>query len=183
MKDEELIIKYRGGDRKALDELCDRYKTVVKGLCASLFLVGAEKDDLIQEGMLGLFKAVLDYDLDSEAAFSTFANLCIRRQLYKAIDASHTLKNMFLNDYDSLDDSLDQPGENDPAVAIEERDYIEYLKHKILSKLSKMEKEVFGLYLAGMDISQIARVLGKPDKSVANTITRIKEKATKLREE
>ncbi len=182
MRDEELIRKYRDGDTKALDELCDRYKTVVRGLCASLFLVGAEKDDLIQEGMLGLFKAVIDYDFSSNAAFSTFANLCIRRQLYKAIDASNTLKNMFLNDYDELDETNDMRMEDDPAVAFEEKDYIEYLKTKINAKLSPMEKEVFGLYLAGLDIAQIARILGKQEKSVANTITRIKEKASKLRE-
>lgn len=185
MTDEELIKLYKSGKKEAGDELLERYKSLVLSACRNLYIMGAEKDDLIQEGMIGLFSALNDYREDRSASFLTFANLCVRRQLYKAIEASQTAKNSPLNSYISLYGSGDESDmieeleaeDSDPQSLIIEDEQIKLLKKKLYDTLSKMEKTVFDLYLEGLEYREIAQKLGKKDKAIDNCLQRIRAKA------
>ena len=108
VSDEELILMYRDGEEDAAGFLMNKYKNLVRKKAGSMYILGADREDLIQEGMIGLFKAIRDYDQEKEASFQTFARLCIDRQLYRAIEASNRLKNQPLNSYVSLNDSASE---------------------------------------------------------------------------
>ncbi|MBP5198442.1 MAG: sigma-70 family RNA polymerase sigma factor, partial [Lachnospiraceae bacterium] len=149
--------------------------------------------DLIQEGMIGLFKAVRDYDCGRDAAFSTFAELCINRQIYKALQASNRKKNIPLNSYISLygekesEEGAFNPLENivdnskpGPEELVLDRERVDYLEQVIEKELSSFENEVLELMLTGLNYVEIARILGKTDKSVDNCIQRIKGKIRKI---
>lgn len=110
MTDEELICKYREGDKQIMDYLMEKYKNLVRKEANAMFLLGGENDDLIQEGMIGLFKAIRDYNEQKEASFYTFARLCVSRQMYSAIEASKRKKHTPLNSYISLYDNDEDQG-------------------------------------------------------------------------
>lgn len=190
--DDELIEKIRNGDSAAMDFICDKYKVMVRSKAKSMFILGADREDLIQEGMLGLFKAIRDYDMGRDASFYTFAELCINRQMYTAVQASQRKKHIPLNSYISLDNSgddenaqsvletefLDKMGMN-PEQVILDNERVEYLNQLIAQELSEFEKQVLDLYITGMSYSQIAKVLARDEKSTDNALQRLKAKIKK----
>ncbi len=179
--DDELISASREGKNEAVDQLLERYKPLVLKLSRARFIAGGERDDLIQEGMIGLYKAVRDYDPDRTASFATFAALCIDRQMLNAIDASRREKNLPLNNSvgltdEELEQAVRQITESPEKIVIEQEmtdEKIAWLREN----LSPLEKKVLGLYISGLDYREIAAVLGKPPKSVDNALQRIRRKS------
>ena len=181
MTDEELIGKLRAGRRDVADYLVEKYKGLVRQKARTMYLIGGETDDLIQEGMIGLFKAVQNYDSGKEASFQTFARLCIDRQLYKAVSGSNRQKHQPLNTYVSLSqeegtDHLEELWEQSPETIVIARENVDDLETQIRRCLSPLENQVLELYLLGEDYSQISKTLGKTKKSVDNALQRIKGK-------
>lgn len=181
MTDEELIGKLRAGRRDVADYLMEKYKGLVRQKARTMYLIGGETDDLIQEGMIGLFKAVQNYDSGKEASFQTFARLCIDRQLYKAVSGSNRQKHQPLNTYVSLSqeegtDHLEELWEQSPETIVIARENVDDLETQIRRCLSPLENQVLELYLLGEDYSQISKTLGKTKKSVDNALQRIKVK-------
>lgn len=192
--DEELITRLRSGEEEISDYLMEKYKGFVRQKARAMFLIGGETDDLIQEGMIGLFKAIRDYDTGRDASFFTFADLCVSRQMYTAIQAAGRLKNAPLNSYISiyadysrqeegesseevkLINSLISPLEKNPEELLIDRENVERIEQMIERELSPFEKQVLDLYLTGMSYGQIAKVLGRDDKSTDNALQRVKAK-------
>ena len=180
--DEELVEMLRAGDPDVEDFLMNKYKNLVKSRARQLYLEGGDREDLLQEGMWGLFKAIREYRPDREASFFTFAELCITRQMYSAITSAKARKNSVLNESLSLSDINEYSaglaeGPEDKMLAIENE---EELKKRIKAKLSPLENKVLDRFLAGMDYKQIAEELGKPPKSIDNALQRIKLKIRKM---
>lgn len=179
--DEELIVRLRGGETEISDYLVERYKELVKQKARAMYLIGGDTDDLIQEGMIGLFKAVRDYSQEKAASFQTFARMCIDRQLYNAISNSNRQKHQPLNTYVSLsgeDEELVFDGlwaENPEAIVID-RENARDLERQIRDTLSPMENQVLGYYLRGYGYVQIGEILKKPPKSIDNALQRIRGK-------
>lgn len=192
--DEELIMRLRGGESAIMDYICDKYKNMVRSKAKSMFILGGDNEDLIQEGMIGLFKAVRDYDSGRDASFSTFADLCISRQMYTAVQASKRQKHIPLNTYVSLYSGVDaedkgeksllealaDKAELNPEEVFLDKERVEYLEAAIENELSAFEKQVLDLYMTGMTTNQIAKVLGRDDKSTDNALQRLKAKIKKL---
>ena len=184
--DEELIKMYQDGDQAILNFICEKYKPLVLKTSKKYFLVGGENEDLIQEGMIGLFSAIGDYDTSSEVTFFHFAQMCIDRQMIKAIEASNRKKHSPLNAYISLYDEdgqeVEEPGftADDPAEIIIEAEENMNLIDRLREILSPMETKVFDLYMQDFDYREIASRLDKSEKSIDNTLTRIKKKAKSL---
>ncbi len=189
--DEELIVRLRDGERDITDHIMEKYKSMVKAKAKSMFLLGGEGDDLIQEGMIGLFKAIRDYDSGRDASFATFAELCVSRQMYTAVQASSRKKHMPLNSYISLYAGSIEGDRNEDAELMNalpansgmgpeemmiDRENTEALEQAIDRELSPFEKQVLDLYLTGMGYAEIARVLGKDAKSTDNALQRIRAK-------
>ena len=189
--DETLIDIYRKGDEAAIEVLFERYKDIVRKKAKAMYLAGGDSDDLIQEGMIGLYKAVRDYDDTKEAAFKTFASMCINRQLINAVTVSNRKKNMPLNTYVSFDmpaypdetrlvDILKPESEQNPEKLFIDREYSDSFKKKLFDRLSSFEKQVLQLYMEDNDYRQIAMLLGKTPKSIDNAIQRIRAKANSI---
>ena len=192
--DETLIDIYRKGDEAAIEVLFERYKDIVRKNAKAMYLAGGDSDDLIQEGMIGLYKAVRDYDDTKEAAFKTFASMCINRQLINAVTVSNRKKNMPLNTYVSFDmpaypdednetrlvDILKPESEQNPEKLFIDREYSDSFKKKLFDRLSSFEKQVLQLYMEDNDYRQIAMLLGKTPKSIDNAIQRIRAKANSI---
>lgn len=192
--DEVLIALYQEGDEQAIDELFERYKNLVRKKAKAMYLAGGDNDDLIQEGMIGLYKAVRDYNSQKEATFSTFANMCINRQLMTAVTASNRQKNAPLNGYVSFEqpanaeedsdmkliDVLQSGSEQNPEKLFIDREYAENLQGKVESVLSPLENKVLRLYMDGKDYIEISKMLDRPAKSIDNAIQRIRNKVDKL---
>ena len=188
--DEALLALLRQGDEEAEWELYDRYKLLVRARARTFFLVGADNEDLVQEGMLGFYKAVCEYDGSKNASFRSFAELCITRQILTAIKGATRKKHQPLNTYVSLDKPVYEPGStdrtlmdvlsgmgvSDPEEMLIGRENVEALARDIEEKLSPLEKQVLGLYLKGLSYQQIGQVLTKPSKSIDNAIQRVKKK-------
>lgn len=191
-KDEELLKLIQDGDNEALEQLINRYKELVTMKVSKYFIIGAEKEDIYQEGMIGLYKAIKSYDPEKQNSFKTFANLCIERQLITAIKTSNRQKHMPLNSYLSLnanaydneDDTalievLNSKVTEDPLDTITKREYYKNIEEKIQETLSDFEKEVLQRYAKGESYVKIAEKLDTPVKSVDNAIQRIRKKAIK----
>ena len=194
--DEMLIERLRDGERDITDYIMDKYKNLVRSKAKSMYILGADTEDLIQEGMIGLFKAIRDYDAGRDASFFTFAELCISRQMYKAVQASNRKKHMPLNSYISLYATADTESGNkegdefinilgietqkNPEQLLIDKENMLSLERKIEEELSAFEKQVLDLYLTGMSYSQIARVLGRDEKSTDNALQRMKSKIRKV---
>lgn len=195
--DEELIVRLRDGESAITDYIMDKYKNLVRSKAKSMYILGADREDLIQEGMIGLFKAIRDYDTGRDASFFTFADLCVSRQMYTAVQAAGRQKHAPLNTYISLYaggaendgsgkgeewelvDSLTSGFEKNPEELLIDKENVELLEKVMERELSGFEKQVLDLYLTGMTYSQIARVLGRDDKSTDNALQRIKGKLKK----
>ncbi len=195
--DDELIDRLRRGEESITDYICDKYKNLVRSKAKSMFILGADNEDLIQEGMIGLFKAVRDYDMGRDASFYTFAELCISRQMYTAVQASKRQKHQPLNTYVSLDsgnnsdDGDEKEGLNlgellanraelSPEELFLDKERVAYLKKTIEEELSDFERQVLDLYMTGMSYTEIARVLGRDEKATDNALQRLKAKIKKI---
>ncbi len=191
--DEEIIALIRADDRMAMDYLIGKYKNLVRKKAKALYLIGGDREDLIQEGMIGLYKAIRDYQKDKAATFFTFADLCVSRQMYTAIKNSNTKKNLPLNNYVSIDASVNQadqdyaesitylgnfaPARNmNPEELLIDRENTRQLETKLLERLSDFEKDILALYLKDFNYSQIAKILNKEAKAIDNGLQRIKKK-------
>ena len=164
--DEELIERLRAGEREITDYLIDKYKSLVRTKARALYLAGGDHEDLIQEGMLGLFKAVRDYRPEKEAAFATFAGLCIDRQMYSAVASSQRQKHQPLNSFVSLSEPVSEQelrlvDEETPEEIMISRENLQGMHERIKERLSRFEYQVLELYLKGYDYTQIAEKLGK----------------------
>lgn len=192
MKDEEIAILASDGQENATDYLLSKYRSVVLAKARKYFLIGADKEDIIQEGMIGLFKAVRDYKTENETSFSTFANLCITRQILTAVKSATRKKHIPLNTYISLDKTINDDEnettlietlidefEQSPEDIVINKEIFSKTEKIIFSILSKFETQVLMKYLEGKSYSDIATILNKSEKSIDNALQRIKKKIEK----
>ncbi len=192
MSDEDLIQIIKSGDKLALEFLIDKYKELVNMKVSKFFMIGAEKEDIVQEGLIGLFKAIKSYNVEKQNSFKTFANLCIERQLITAIKSSNRQKHMPLNSYLSLNTTAYEEDEDsnlldvfdahqieDPLETITKKEYYQTVENAIDKSLSDFEKQVLNRYMQGESYVQIAQKLDAPVKSIDNAIQRIRKKAMK----
>jgi len=195
MTDEKLIENIKRDDQKALDCLMERYNETVSMKANRFFMIGAEKEDMVQEGMIGLYKAVKSFDTEKQNSFKTFANMCIERQLITAVKNSNRQKHIPLNSSISLNaaayddnedmdkmDVLDVKTLNDPSDIIADREYFESMENMIKENLSDFELQVLCEYEKGKSYASIAEKLNSKIKSVDTAIQRIKKKANKIKE-
>lgn len=191
--DEELIVRIRDGEKEISDYLISKYKMLVRGKVNSMFILGGDKDDLIQEGMIGLYKAIRDYDFARDAAFITFADICVSRQLYTAIQSSQRKKHTPLNNYISLYGAGNQDEEDgiflvnalstmadrNPEEIMMDKALVDEIEEIIDNELSSLEKQVIRLFLTGMSVTDIAKTLSRDSKSTDNALQRAKQKIKK----
>ncbi len=189
--DEILIEQLRSGQEQITDYIMDKYKNLVRKRANAMFLMGGDTDDLIQEGMIGLFKAIRDYRMEKDVSFYHFADLCITRQIYHAVEASQRKKHQPLNTYISLNAQMGQEGEDtlqDLLVSVEnpnpeqlliDQENANDIQEKLYKNLSKFERQVLLLYLQGSNYRQIAKQLHKEPKAIDNALQRIRGKITK----
>lgn len=194
LEDEQIIEQIKQGDEEALSYILEKYKNLVNIKVSKYFMVGAEKEDVVQEGMIGLFKAIKSYNSEKQNSFKSFANICIERQLITTIKSSNRQKHIPLNSYLSLntaaydnneDDSvelIDTFNSNtieDPLETIMKQEYYNEVETAVNKNLSKFEKQVLDRYLKGESYVKIAEKLDSPVKSIDNAIQRIRKKAIK----
>ena len=194
IKDEDLIEIIKSGDKLAFDYLINKYKELVNIKVSKYFMIGAERDDIVQEGLIGLFKAIKTFNKEKNNSFKSFANMCIERQLITAIKSSTRQKHMPLNSYLSLNASaydneeeggmelintLDNKTVEDPLETVMKKEYYEQIENSIEKSLSSFEKQVLDGYVKGYSYVTIAKQLDSPVKSVDNAIQRIRKKAIK----
>lgn len=195
MTDEKLIENVKQEDQTALNCLIERYNDLVTMKANKFFMVGAEKEDMIQEGMIGLYKAIKSFDTEKQNSFKTFANMCVERQLITAVKNSNRQKHIPLNSSVSLNsaayednedmdkmDVLDIKIMNDPSDIIADREYFENIESKIKENLSSFELQVLKEYEKGKSYAAIAEKLNAKVKSVDTAIQRIRKKANKIKE-
>ena len=194
LTDEEIIKEIRLGDDEALTYILEKYKDLVNAKVGKYFIIGAEREDTIQEGMIGLFKAIKCFDPDKQNSFKSFANICIERQLITAIKTSNRQKHMPLNSYLSLNTSAYENNDDDSIELLEtfnsntiedpletimkQEEYTEVEK-AVNKNLSNFERQVLTRFLNGESYNKIAEKLETPVKSVDNAIQRIRKKAIK----
>ena len=189
LTDDELLRLHRAGDARAEETLYARYKQIVRSKARTYFLIGADREDIIQEGMIGLYKAVVDYQFDKNASFRSFAELCITRQIISAIKAATRKKHVPLNTYISFNrpayesenerpliDVLTSTRISDPEEVLIGRENYAAVADSIEHSLSRLERDTLGLYLYGYSYQQIADHLQVTSKSVDNAIQRVKKK-------
>jgi RNA polymerase sporulation-specific sigma factor len=183
LTDEQLIEHINAGETACMDVLIERYKRQVRNQARPLYLIGGDSDDLIQEGMLGLFKAIRDYRPEKSDSFEAFAGLCISRQLYSAIQAAGRLKHAPLNSYVELSPELGEQAERlkgkSPEELLIDQENIESLRAEILKVATPLEQEILTAYLNGQSYSEIALRLNKEPKSIDNALQRIRRKLRK----
>ncbi len=189
MSDEELVALAQAGDKPALEAVLVRYKNLVYAKAKSYFLAGAEADDLIQEGFIGLYRAVEDFNPEKHSYFKAFAGICVSRRILTAVKTSTRRKHQPLNSYVSLD-SNDYKSERgtvisempaskelqDPEAIVIDRENADGIEYKINKALSKFELEVLLYYMRDMSYKEIAAILGKDTKAVDNAVQRIRKK-------
>lgn len=191
----EIVIKANQGDSLALEYIIKKYKNFVRSKAKSYFLIGADKEDIIQEGMIGLYKAIRDYDQEKTSSFKAFAELCITRQIITAIKTATRQKHIPLNSYISLNKPIyDEESDRtlldiitgsvvtDPEEIIISREELKNIESKMGEILSSLELEVLGLYLKGKSYQQIAQRLDRHVKSIDNALQRVKRKLEKYLE-
>lgn len=193
MSDEDLIEVIKSGDKRALDYLMNKYKELVNIKVSKYYIIGAERDDIVQEGLIGLYKAIKSFNPEKHNSFKTFANMCVERQLITAIKTSNRQKHMPLNSYMSLNMSAYDTEEDDteimevfdaaliedPLDTITKKEYYTSVENAIDKSLSDFEKQVLTRFINGDSYVQIAEKLDTPVKSIDNAIQRIRKKAIK----
>lgn len=189
LTDEQLAVMAQNGDVGAIEYILNKYKGLVKARAHAYFLIGADREDIIQEGMIGLYKAIRDFREDKQSSFSAFADLCATRQIVTAIKTATRLKHIPLNNYVSLNkpvyedesektliDFVAETIVSDPEeIVINAEDY-KHTSGEIFKSLSKFEKNVLGLYLDGKSYQEISVILDRTPKSIDNALQRIKRK-------
>ena len=194
LSDEELVELSATGDKSATEFILDKYKNFVKAVVRMYFLVGADRDDVVQEGMIGLFKAIRDFDDTKQTSFKGFAEMCIKRQVLTAIKNATRKKHIPLNRYISLSkpayddenseetliDTLLFNDNSNPEELFIGKENIEDLGVKIEENLSKLEKKVLQMYLNGISYQEIAKIMGRSPKSIDNALQRVKKKIEKF---
>ncbi len=191
--DEEILLEIKNGNDKALDYLISKYKNLVNSKVTKYYIIGAEKEDIVQEGLIGLFKAIKDYDGTKQNSFKSFASLCIERQIITAIKTSNRQKHLPLNSSLSLNNTInDNDNESsfldiinaqnveDPLETITKKEYYTNIKEKLNANLSDFEKKVLYSYIEGNSYISIAEKLDMPVKSIDNAIQRIRKKLPKI---
>ena len=191
--DEQLLMQIKEGNNAALEQLINKYKNFVRSKAKTYFLVGADKEDIVQEGMIGLFKAIRDFKDDKMVSFKSFAEICVTRQIITAIKTATRQKHMPLNSYVSLNKPIfEDDGErtlmetinhdtvSDPEMLFISKEELARIEGKINEVLSSFELEVLYLYLQGKSYHDIAEALNKEVKSVDNALQRIKKKVEKF---
>lgn len=192
MNEQELLTLARQGDGTATDFLLEQYKPLVRKKARTLYLIGGENDDLIQEGMIALYKAIRTYDETYEKSFASYATLCIERELYNVIKGANRQKNIPLNTYvslysptntdentnsrETLADTLQPTELTNPEDIMIDKENVMDIESSIKKRLSKLEQQVVTLYIDGNSYQQIAAILGKTPKSIDNALQRIKNK-------
>lgn len=194
LTDEQIVSLIKQGDEKALSYLLEKYKNLVNIKVGKYFIIGAEREDIVQEGMIGLFKAIKNFDVEKQNTFKSFANICIERQLITAIKSSNRQKHMPLNSYLSLNtaaydnneedsveliDTFDSKTIEDPLETVMKKEYYTEVENAVNKSLSKFEKQVLDRFIKGESYLTIAQKLDSPVKSVDNAIQRIRKKAIK----
>ena len=193
--DIDLIKQAKNNDKNAINTLINKYKNIVNIKVTKYYIDGAEKDDIIQEGLIGLFKAIKNFDFEKDITFKTFANLCVERQIITAIKGSKRQKHLPLNTYISLNNPTSENGDGeeesqlidvynsntieDPLETITKNEYYDNVKNTINDSLSDFEKRVLRRFVAGQSYTQIAEGLNSPVKSIDNAIQRIRKKTAK----
>lgn len=194
MADEYLISEYRKGNSEIMDYLMVKYKPMVRKKARAMYLLGGENEDLIQEGMIGLMKAVRDFDESQGAGFLSFAELCVSRQMYSAIEGSKRKKHIPLNSYISLYeesvngdeknppliDTIESHIDNNPEALYIGKQITEAFVEELKESLSSLENHVLYLHLMGTDYRKIAEILEKSPKAIDNALQRIRAKAEKM---
>lgn len=195
--DEQLLEKLRGRDEEVLEYLTEKYKGLVRTLANQYYLAGGDKEDLVQEGMIGLFKAIRDYRPDRNASFYSFAVLCIKRSLYTAITRSQSKSNRPLNEYISLSadvdadmsekegtqtllDALEAESAFTPEQVVLDQDFLNDFAQQSTEHLSETEYKVMNLLLEGKTYQEIAQILSVSPKSADNAIQRCRQKLKKI---
>lgn len=193
LSDKELIHLIRNDDKSAQEYIISRYKSLVKIVARAYFILGGDKDDIIQEGMIGLFKAVNEYNESKKTDFSSFASLCINRQIINAIEKAGRKKHLPLNNYLSFDKDIS--GRNtfsfieslgsfqSPEEMFIDKENLRLIEDFIKASLSKFEYQVFSFFIIGRSQKEIAEALSKNEKSIDNAIQRIRKKLFKMFEE
>src|SRR6476659_337917 len=191
LEDLQLVLKARNGDQIALDALMRRYTGFVRLKASSYFLAGGDSEDLVQEGLIGLYKAVRDFRADKETSFRSFAELCVTRQIITAIKTATRFKHAPLNTYVSfshtpagqesdsectLGDALPGPSVNDPSVCVISTEELQSLVFTLGSGLSELEADALRLYLEGESYEDMADELGCDTKTIDNALQRVKRK-------
>lgn len=187
-EDEDIIRQIQAGNQELTDYIMDKYKYLVKKKAKAMYILGGDNDDLIQEGMIGLFKAIRDFDCEQDYSFHAFAEICIARQMYSAMKAAGRQKHAPLNTYVSFHTMIggeEEEGElmdmlksveKTPEELVIGREDLQQMAEIIDKKLSVMEKEVLDLYISGISYKEIAKILGKSEKSIDNALQRMKGK-------
>ncbi len=192
LTDEQIVDLTRKGDKEALNYLIDKYTELVSMKVSKYFIVGAERDDIMQEGLIGLFKAIKCYSEEKQTSFKTFANLCVERQLQTAIKSSNGQKHMPLNSYISLNMSAYDENEDtslievlnsktmeDPLDTLTKKEYYKFVEDRMDENLSDFEKQVLHRFTRGESYAQIAEGLDTQAKAIDNAIQRIRKKTMK----
>lgn len=188
--DEELIELLREGQADITDYIMNKYKDLVRKRAKSMFLIGGDTDDLIQEGMIGLFKAIRDYRRDKDASFYYFADICITRQIYNAVEASQRKKHQPLNSYISLSaqgagedfsNLLEPVDHSDPEQLFIDQENTAAIQEQMKRELSPMEWDVLRLHLKGINYRMIADIMEKEPKAIDNALQRIKGKLLNIK--
>ena len=189
LDDQELVLRGRAGDERALEELLERYRHFARSKARFYFLSGSDKEDVVQEGMIGLYKAIRDFDPEQATPFRVFAELCISRQILTAIKTANRHKHQPLNSSVSLDapagngddalsiaDRLVAPALYDPAELVISAEEVEAIQQSMRKTLTSLEGQVLKLYIDGKSYEEIAAALGNHVKSIDNALQRIKRK-------
>ncbi|MDR1559636.1 MAG: sigma-70 family RNA polymerase sigma factor [Clostridiales bacterium] len=182
MTDEEVIKEIRAGSARATDTLITKYKKLVKIKAGAYFIAGADKEDIIQEGMIGLFKSIRDFNPAKGVPFRTFAEICVNRQMISAVKAGARQKHLPLNTSMPLSQPMPSPEKwsADPEEMLIGSEDRHYIKEHLLSALSAMELRVLSLHLSGLSYAEIAGRVKRDVKSIDNALRRVRRKAEKL---
>ena len=192
MNDENLAIKAQSGDEFSVNFLLKKYKSLVNKIARSYFLTDGDIEDILQEGMIGLYKAIMHFDVDKNASFKTFATTCIKHQLQSAIKVASSEKNKILSSAISFNDTSQDDDDNEfellipsslptPDDKILEKERLQEIRKKIKKVLSNLEIKVLSLYLKGYNYNEISKISNINKKSIDNALTRIKNKLSFLK--
>lgn len=193
MADNKIVELIQAGDKGALDFIINKYNNIVNMKASKFFAAGIEKEDIIQEGLIGLYKATQSYDGDKQNSFKSFANMCIERQLITVVKSANRQKNIPLNSAFSLNSPIYEDGDTDalevldvnlvedPLETIAKKEYLSLMENKIDENLSEFERKVLKHYKQGKTYNDIAKAVNSKVKSVDTAIQRIRKKASKIK--